>query len=146
MSDGFIKALTLHEPWATLMKLGHKKIETRSWRTDYRGPLVIHAAKTMPEYARDAMLDDGFTDILGFKDWKQFRPTLGCGLCLVELVACVPTTKLYVLQEIGWGKPHPSEAYFGNYDSGRWAWATRMIRVFEKPIPRSGERGLWNWM
>lgn len=39
-----MKALTLHEPWATLVALGVKTIETRSWSTAYRGPLAIHAA------------------------------------------------------------------------------------------------------
>lgn len=39
-----IKALTLHQPWASLIALGEKKIETQTWETDYRGPLGIHAA------------------------------------------------------------------------------------------------------
>lgn len=41
-----MKAITLHQPWATLVSLGVKTIETRSWTTRYRGPLAIHAAKT----------------------------------------------------------------------------------------------------
>lgn len=40
-----MKAISLTQPWATLVAIGAKKIETRSWRTDYRGPLAIHAAK-----------------------------------------------------------------------------------------------------
>lgn len=39
-----MKALTLWQPWATLVALGVKTIETRSWSTSYRGPLAIHAA------------------------------------------------------------------------------------------------------
>lgn len=39
-----MKALTVHQPWASLIALGHKRIETRSWSTSYRGPLAIHAA------------------------------------------------------------------------------------------------------
>lgn len=39
------KALTLHQPWASLIALGVKTIETRSWSTKYRGPLAIHAGK-----------------------------------------------------------------------------------------------------
>lgn len=38
------KVLTLHQPWASLVSLGVKSIETRSWSTKYRGPLAIHAA------------------------------------------------------------------------------------------------------
>src|SRR5262245_40552891 len=40
-----MKALTLTQPWATLVAIGAKRIETRSWNTNYRGPLAIHAAK-----------------------------------------------------------------------------------------------------
>lgn len=41
-----MKALTLHQPWASLIATGAKTLETRSWPTRYRGPLAIHAAKT----------------------------------------------------------------------------------------------------
>lgn len=43
-----MKALTLHQPWASLVALGVKTIETRSWATRYRGPLAIHAGATRP--------------------------------------------------------------------------------------------------
>lgn len=42
----FMPALTLHQPWASLVALGVKTIETRAWSTLYRGPLAIHAAST----------------------------------------------------------------------------------------------------
>lgn len=41
-----MKALSLWQPWASLVAIGAKTIETRSWSTSYRGPLAIHAAKT----------------------------------------------------------------------------------------------------
>jgi hypothetical protein len=44
------KVLTLHQPWATLVALGVKTIETRSWSTNYRGPLLIHAGVRGPGY------------------------------------------------------------------------------------------------
>src|SRR6476620_4962366 len=40
-----MKALTLTQPWATLIASGAKRVETRSWGTSYRGPVAIHAAK-----------------------------------------------------------------------------------------------------
>jgi activating signal cointegrator 1 len=43
-----MKALSLWQPWASLVALGIKTIETRSWETKYRGPLAIHAAKKRP--------------------------------------------------------------------------------------------------
>lgn len=44
-----MKALTLWQPWASLIALGVKTIETRSWSTSYRGPLAIHAAAKRPD-------------------------------------------------------------------------------------------------
>lgn len=43
-----MKCLTLHQPYATLLGLSVKRIETRSWSTRYRGPLAIHAGKRKP--------------------------------------------------------------------------------------------------
>ncbi len=43
-----MKALSLHQPWASLIAEGVKTIETRSWATKYRGPLGIHASKRRP--------------------------------------------------------------------------------------------------
>jgi hypothetical protein len=40
-----MKALTIRQPWASLVATGVKTIETRSWSTKYRGPLAIHAGK-----------------------------------------------------------------------------------------------------
>ncbi len=44
-----MKALSLWQPWASLIALGVKTIETRSWATNYRGPLAIHAGLRRPE-------------------------------------------------------------------------------------------------
>lgn len=41
-----MKALSVKQPWASLIAGGHKTIEWRSWRTNYRGPLLICAGKT----------------------------------------------------------------------------------------------------
>jgi activating signal cointegrator 1 len=43
-----MKALSLMQPWATLLICGEKTVETRSWRTSHRGLLAVHASKTFP--------------------------------------------------------------------------------------------------
>ena len=49
-----MKVLSLTEPYATLIKNGVKTIETRSWKTNYRGKLYIHASSTkMPKEYKD---------------------------------------------------------------------------------------------
>jgi hypothetical protein len=39
-----LKVLSIRQPWASLIMRGHKLIENRKWRTEYRGELFIHAA------------------------------------------------------------------------------------------------------
>ena len=55
---------TCTQPWATLVAVGTKQIETRSWETSYRGPLAIHAARCMPAYAVAACSDNLFRQVL----------------------------------------------------------------------------------
>ena len=48
-----MKAITIIQPWATLIALGEKQFETRSWFTKHRGELAIHAGKrSTAKYAR----------------------------------------------------------------------------------------------
>lgn len=49
-----MKALSIRQPWAWLVAMGLKDIENRSWPTDYRGLILIHAARTVEheEYVR----------------------------------------------------------------------------------------------
>ncbi len=44
-----LRALSILQPWAWLIVNGHKDIENRTWRMDYRGPLVIHAGKKLSQ-------------------------------------------------------------------------------------------------
>ena len=46
MSEAKLKAISLHQPIAQLVRLGLKKFETRSFNTKHRGILLIHAAQT----------------------------------------------------------------------------------------------------
>lgn len=47
-----LRGLTLTQPWASAIALGYKRVETRSFRVSYRGPIAIHAAKRFPRAAR----------------------------------------------------------------------------------------------
>lgn len=142
-----MKALSLTQPWASLVALGAKEVETRSWRSEYRGPLVIHAAKNYPAWARESAEEMFFHRALG----GQHADTLplGAGLCVVELLGCIRidaagTWAVQLEQALG-HKPLADEIHFGNYDPGRYAWALRRLRVFSKPIPCRGSLSLWDW-
>ena len=58
-----MKVLSIKEPFATLIKAGKKKIETRSWKTSYRGKLYIHASST--KIPREWKEDKPLMELLG---------------------------------------------------------------------------------
>jgi hypothetical protein len=49
-----MKAVSIKQPWEYLVVTGAKLIENRTWRTSWRGPLLIHAAKEIDKDALDA--------------------------------------------------------------------------------------------
>ncbi len=125
-----MKAITLTQPWATLLVSGRKKFETRSWRTHYTGPLAIHAASGFPGYAKAAA--EGF----GFPLDDVVLPR-GAIVGIVDLVDCVRTESL---ARFDW-----REMSMGDFSDGRWAWRCVPRDWFAKPIPAKGALGLWNW-
>lgn len=133
---GDVKALTLLQPWATLVAIRAKKIETRSWSTPYRGPLLIHASKKLPQDAYWAFVKSPFSEALtraGIRQAEQYHP--GCIIALVELDWCRVIT--------GDNAPPEPEFSFGNYEPGRYAWHLANVRAFPEPIPARGSQRLW---
>lgn len=132
-----MKALTLTEPFASLVAMQQKRVETRSWSTDYRGPLAIHAAKGYPKWAKETA--EEFSDFLQYEtgSWDA-EITRGRILCIVELVDVRRTesARLHV----------PGKEYrFGDYGDGRFAWYLRYVSpVIGKPLVR-GALSLWEW-
>lgn len=74
-----MKALSVRQPWASMIAQGHKTIEWRSWRTNYRGPLLICSGKT-PDAVYLAFDPDEAT-----QNWP-----LGVAVATVELVEVRP--------------------------------------------------------
>lgn len=62
-----MKALTIWQPWASLLVSGQKKYETRSWATSYRGPIAIHAAMRPVRRTIDALV--GGKALVGGDAW-----------------------------------------------------------------------------
>jgi hypothetical protein len=73
-----LKALTIRQPWAELILRGRKPFELRTWRTKYRGPLVIHAAAKVDAWdARHFGLDPDSlvtSAFVGFAILSDVRP------------------------------------------------------------------------
>lgn len=135
---GTIPALSLTEPWAFLTIIPAKKIETRSWATQYRGKLAIHAAKTFPRDARWQCHQEPFMSTLiaaGIRSLSDLP--LGMVIGTVDLVGCIPTTEV--------GDISDQERAFGNYDEGRFAWLFENAQALPEPVPARGKLGLWRW-
>ena len=144
-----IKALSLWQPWATLMALGHKRIETRSWSTAYRGWLAIHAAKF---WSRDleAMCGSApFLSALGPLTKRgviMHRPVadeperilpFGAIVALVYVVDC------FEIDALNWPR-NDREFKLGDYTPGRYQWRTdRVINLGHEAITTPGARGLF---
>jgi len=148
-----MKALTLWQPWATLVAMEVKKIETRCWTTKYRGPIAIHSAASFPvsylgTSAQTSIFRDELADVFSVRRDRDDRMgkhvsdilkglPLGKVLCIVKLLSIEVTDNVGDLSE--------RERIFGNYENGRYAWHLEMMEVFEPPIPAKGNRMLWNW-
>lgn len=161
-----MKALTLTQPWATLVAIGAKRIETRSWHTSYRGPLAIHAAKTFPEWAKEqAQWEAVFRRALGWpglpipfaRTWLDLMQAniralpLGCVLAVCELLDCkliVDSQTALSVTRFGprmLAPPEP-ERSFGDYEPGRYGWILGNVeQQFDPPIPAKGAQKLWDW-
>jgi hypothetical protein len=142
-----MKALTLWQPWASLIAMGEKKVETRCWSTKYRGELAIHAAAKMPPKWLGASREfpefrTELADILMVREDAVPALTIALPravvLCIVRLVDIEPSEQVA-------GILCQRELIFGNYEEGRYAWFMELVEKFETPIPAKGNRMLWNW-
>jgi activating signal cointegrator 1 len=126
-----MKALTIIEPHATLIMIGVKPYETRSWETSFRGFIAIHAGKGTDDLYLPKK-DPYRTPLVNAGYLKPTDFHLGCVLGVVKLVDCIPAEKAH-------------DKTFGGFEAGRFAWKLEVVEVFPKPIPAKGALGLWEW-
>ncbi len=136
-----MKALSLTQPWATLVAIGAKRIETRSWSTSYRGEIAIHAAKGFPRWAKDTMDEEPFRSVLSGYDITSGNETQG-NLPRGAIVAVADILSVLATDDPAL-KLTPKESAFGDYTPGRFAWLLVYIRQLDEPIPCRGALGLW---
>jgi activating signal cointegrator 1 len=155
-----MKVLSLLQPWATLVVIGAKKIETRSWNTNYRGPVLIHASKKkIPELLRlqcswqfDAALHSlGGTMTPGNKiDFARDLP-FGAIVGMVEIDNCRPADS-FTIKELD-SKKYPqgritnywTERQLGDYAPGRFGWELSNPVAFPNNVAAKGSLGLWEF-
>ena len=140
-----MRGLTLLQPWAALVALGLKRLETRSWSTRYRGELAIHASARA----------------LSRREWRQVHPRIlvalhamgvrstgqlprGRILATCELVEVIPTdADAGTIPDTFARFLSPDEGLYGNYGPGRYVWALDKVRLLENPVAACGALGLW---
>jgi len=151
-----MRALTIWQPWASLIAVGAKMIETRSWATNYRGEVAIHAAKHSPGVSFDDDVARRVIDALGAN--LNLSYVEGAILATAHLVVCErikpmptdgpkhndsPGVLLEDEHSYGWVCEYTDEYAFGDYTPGRFAWIMRCITALKEPIPCTGAQGLW---
>ncbi len=138
--------MTLHQPWASLVAMGAKRYETRSWSTAYRGPLAIHAAKVVPQVWRP-FSDPEFVRVLGtvvgvneYGAVNIDRLPRGKIVAVCTLAQCYPCDASIRRMAGGIG-----EEPFGDFSEGRYAWALYGMRPLDEPVEATGRQRLWEW-
>jgi hypothetical protein len=131
-----IRGLSLLQPWATLIALGAKRIETRSWPTRFRGLFLVHASRGVPSQNVALCQREPIRTILTRAGYPT--PDLlprGAIVGAVTLVDCrliTPETPV-----------PPLERDVDNFGPGRFAWDLVDPRRLEPPLPARGALGFW---
>ena len=121
-----MKVITIKEPWASLIVQGFKKYEFRSWKTNYRGKILIHAglSKEDTKIFKDYNLDISSGEIIGE----------------AYITDCIKVDddfdkKLKKIDPL---------VYQNNHD-GLYAFKLENIVKYNKKIKVKGKLGLWNY-
>ena len=124
-----MKVLTIKQPWAAIVIEGYKKYEFRSWKTNYRGKILIHAGLSLEKDMEER--------------FKEYNLNYKCGYIIgeAELVDCILVDEKFneELKEIN------SLVYAKSNHVEKYAWKLENIKKYDKPIPCKGKLGLWNY-
>jgi hypothetical protein len=132
-----MKCLSIRQPWAMLVLAGYKQFETRSWQTQYRGRLAIHAGRSLAEetvhlcqrpWLRGLLRAAGYASALDLPRGKV--------LGIVELVDCL------ALPAAGF-QPTPAERLLGDFRPGKFAWRLTCPHFLPDPMQFPGQLGLF---
>ena len=124
-----MKALTIKQPWASLIIEGYKKFEFRSWKTNYRGKILIHSGLSFEKDTKER-----------FKDY-DLEYKLGYIIGEAEIVDCILVDKefnenLRNINSVVYGRSNHVENY---------AWKLENIKKYDNPIPCKGKLSLWDY-
>jgi len=130
-----LTAITLHQPWASLVAKGWKQYETRDWPTNHRGLIVIHAGRK-PKGKQELREHDKV--VASFKDLLNEDCPYSAVVAIAQLTDVILMTDEFI------GQQTETELRCGNWAVGRYAFKLENVRAIE-PIPAVGKQGLWKW-
>lgn len=150
-------AITFIEPWATLIRLGVKSIETRTWAPPSRDLLdtriAIHAGKKL-ERNPGPVIERVLAERLG-PNWRKELP-LGQVVATARLAGWVrvrdfePVAGLalhHPYSEVGCTQGRGSTPVdpWGDFRPSRWLWFLADVRPLDRPVAARGYQGFWKW-
>lgn len=133
--EGPMKALSLWQPWASLMARGVKRHDTRTWPTDHRGLVAIHASRVLDLAGAPNALCGSAID----RFWWSIKHPASAIVAIGRLSACLPahTVEPFLTR---------ADRVASDFGPGRFAWAFDEIHALYEPIPAVGRQGLFNWI
>ena len=121
-----MKALSIRQPWAELILQGRKTIELRTWQTNYRGRIAVHASQTVREEACVAY---------GLDPTRVVRGAL---VGTVELVDILP------LDEAAWEALRDQHLSLRDFSGPIFGWRLEAPQRLPQPVPMRGRMSLFN--
>lgn len=126
-----MKTITIKQPFATLIAEGLKEYEFRTWKTKYRGEILIHAGKGINKKAMEK-----------FKHLNLEYPS-GCIIAKANLTNCIEINKEQrkILQE---KNPLVYSSIIKNTEWNGYGFQLENIKKIT-PIPAKGKLSLWDY-
>ena len=149
-------AITLHQPWASLIALGIKTVETRSWPAPARllgQTIAIHAGKRVARET-EPVIESALVELVG-ADWRSIIPagavvataTLA-GLARVERVNCARSSATHdpgAENGCAVGQLKTPIDPWGDFSPGRWLWFLSDVQSLPRPVSAVGRQAFWYW-
>lgn len=126
-----MKVITIKQPFATLISEGLKEYEFRTWRTRYRGDILIHAGKGIDKKAMKKF------------EHLNLEYPIGCIIAKATLTDCITIDE----EARGMLKEKQSIVYSNIINHPEWEGYGFKLENIEKikPIPINGKLSLWDY-
>ncbi len=121
-----MKILTVKQPWAYLLIHGAKNFENRSWNTEYRGPVAIHAGLEIDTSPRGWALAE--------EAWANSSDVTTPVLVKGKIIGTAELVDV-IYEEKG-------TRIVSKWFDGPYGWEFRNKQPLKEPIPCQGAPGL----